>query len=276
MALNPQLSSGLRKALLELNEMRTLFDGGELHIFADDGTGQPADANTTESGGGTQLAVVDLPDGTTTQVQNGDFTTDTLWTKGTGWTISAGTASCDGTQAGDSDLTQASADLVAPLINCVEYEVTFTVSGYTAGNITPRVGGTLGTARNANGTYTETIAAGAGADIDFRGDVNFNGSIDNVSVVIHAFKQAANVSGITVTAQLNGDWDELAAVATGTGQWFRLYDSAVTTGASTTAVRADGTVGVGATFDLDISSVSISTGDPISVDTLDLGISNTD
>lgn len=172
MALNPQLSSGLRKALLELNEMRTLFDGGELHIFADDGTGQPADANTTESGGGTQLAVVDLPDGTTTQVQNGDFTTDTLWTKGTGWTISAGTASCDGTQAGDSDLTQASADLVAPLINGVEYEVTFTVSGYTAGNITPRVGGTLGTARNANGTYTETIAAGAGADIDFRGDVN--------------------------------------------------------------------------------------------------------
>ena len=30
-------------------------------------------------------------------VTNGDFATDTDWTKGTGWTISGGTANCDGT-----------------------------------------------------------------------------------------------------------------------------------------------------------------------------------
>ena len=39
-------------------------------------------------------------------VINGDFATDTDWTKGTGWTISGGTANCDGTQVANSLLYQ--------------------------------------------------------------------------------------------------------------------------------------------------------------------------
>ncbi|KKM17098.1 hypothetical protein LCGC14_1679210, partial [marine sediment metagenome] len=41
-------------------------------------------------------------------IANGTFATDTIWTKGTGWTIGSGVASCDGTQGGTTDLSQAS------------------------------------------------------------------------------------------------------------------------------------------------------------------------
>ena len=40
-------------------------------------------------------------------VINGNFATDSNWTKGTGWTISGGVASCDGTQSSTSNLTTA-------------------------------------------------------------------------------------------------------------------------------------------------------------------------
>ncbi len=119
--------------------------------------------------------------GTTDFVLNGAFATDTAWTKGTGWTIAAGVASSDGTQAGDADLTQTPA---VALIPGEFYEVIFTVSNYSAGNVTAVVGATEGTDRAANGTFTETIKAGAVGDIDIRADLNFVGDIDNVSVTL--------------------------------------------------------------------------------------------
>jgi len=77
------------------------------------------------------------------QVVNGAFAADTDWTKGTGWSIAAGVATSDASQAGDSDLEQDVA--VVPLLKEGEsYEVEFTVSGYVAGNITPVVGGNRG------------------------------------------------------------------------------------------------------------------------------------
>ena len=116
-------------------------------------------------------------------VTNGEFAADTDWTKGTGWTIAAGVASSDGTQGGDADLTQA-----LSLVNGKTYEVEFTVSNYSAGNVTPVAGDTEGTDRAANGTFTENIIAGAGGDIDIRADLDFVGDIDDVTV------RLANVS----------------------------------------------------------------------------------
>jgi hypothetical protein len=110
-------------------------------------------------------------------VTNGGFGADTNWTKGVGWTISAGKASSDGSQSADSDLTQDIDVLTGEL-----YEVTFTISGFSAGNVRPRVGTALGTNRAANGTFTEQIVCGAGGVFDLRADLNFVGSIDNVSV----------------------------------------------------------------------------------------------
>lgn len=110
-------------------------------------------------------------------VTNGGFATDTDWSKGTGWTIASNVASSDGTQAGNADLTQA-----ISITNGNTYEVTFTVSNYSAGNIRPVVGNTEGTNRAANGTFTEQIVAAGGTDLDMRADLDFIGDIDDVIV----------------------------------------------------------------------------------------------
>jgi len=112
-------------------------------------------------------------------VTNGTFATDTDWTKGTGWTIAAGVASCDGSQVADSDLTQTP---TTALVSSQDYIVTFTISNYSAGNVCAVVGNTEGTDRSADGTYIETITAGAGADFDIRADLDFVGDIDTVII----------------------------------------------------------------------------------------------
>lgn len=112
------------------------------------------------------------------QVTNGSFAADSDWTKGTGWTISAGVASSDGSQAGNSDLTQT----IAGLESGNSYEVTYTVSNYSAGNVRLLVGGATGTNRTANGTYVETVVASSTDVFGFRADLDFIGSIDNVSI----------------------------------------------------------------------------------------------
>jgi hypothetical protein len=110
-------------------------------------------------------------------VINGDFASDTIWVKGdAAITIGGGTASWSGAQAGNADLTQSG--IVA---NGRTWEVVFTVSGRTAGTITPICGTQAGTARSTDDTFTETITAN-GADLIFRGDVDFDGNIDNVTV----------------------------------------------------------------------------------------------
>lgn len=129
---------------------------------------------------GGAMVVLDSAAGTgDTLTTNGGFGSDTGWTKGTGWTIAAGVASCDGTQTDVSDLEQNQA-----LTEGVSYTVTYTLSSVTAGSITPRLGGTAGVTRTANGTYTEVITCGAGVDpkLELRADADFVGNVDNVAV----------------------------------------------------------------------------------------------
>lgn len=132
---------------------------------------------------------------------NGAFAADTDWTKGTGWTIAAGVASSDGSQAGDADLTQ---DL--SLVQGETYRVTFTVSNYSAGNVTPVVGDTEGTDRGEDGTFTEDIVCGAGTDLDIRADLDFVGDIDDVSIV--------QIGGFEIIATLEQGGSALDAVIT--------------------------------------------------------------
>lgn len=67
-------------------------------------------------------------------------------------------------------------------------------------------------------------------------------------------------------------WEDTSADATGTAAWFRLYKDDTATGASSTEIRIDGTVGVGASFDLDISTTAIVTADPVTVDTFSIDL----
>jgi len=111
-------------------------------------------------------------------VTNGSFATDTDWNKGTGWTISGGTANCDGSQSGLTHLSQ------SMMTAGNDYIVKFTISNYSAGNILVQYGGSGDYSQyyTANGTYSFIGTSIGNAFLYFYGNADFIGSIDNVSV----------------------------------------------------------------------------------------------
>ena len=115
-------------------------------------------------------------------VINGTFDTDSNWSKGTGWSISGGSANCDGTQTGSTNLHN-STDI--GIVNNKFYKVVYTISNYVSGSIRIKVGNTgFGVYHTSNGTYTQYLKAVVTTfpRAQFNADANFIGSIDNVSV----------------------------------------------------------------------------------------------
>jgi len=115
-------------------------------------------------------------------VTNGTFAADTDWTKGTGWTIAAGVASSDGTQVTDALLTTT----VDPVtVAALTYVVTFEVTAYTAGNVALQFDGSEVIAdKAAVGVYSANVTASdTTGTIDIVADLDFIGSVDNVSLL---------------------------------------------------------------------------------------------
>ena len=118
-------------------------------------------------------------------ITNGGFDTDSNWTKGTGWSISDGTASIS-----ESDAVTLAQSLGSALVSGKTYKVVYTVSGYSGSGIVKAQftgGGTLsGTNRTSNGTHTEYLTATANhTTIRLKALSNnggFTGNIDNFSV----------------------------------------------------------------------------------------------
>ena len=107
-------------------------------------------------------------------VVNGDFATDSDWTKGTGWTISGGTANSDNSGSGTRNLRQDDILEVGKT-----YEIKFDLN-ITSGTLYLIFGGTLGLSQSQSYTLTRTSTS---TDLVFRNSIgNFIGSIDNVSV----------------------------------------------------------------------------------------------
>ena len=83
-----------------------------------------------------------------------------------GWTTSSANVSWDAVNTAASK-TGASSETISQNTSCVNgttYEVVYTIAGYTgSGNVVISLGGTNGTNRTANGTYTENISCGATA-----------------------------------------------------------------------------------------------------------------
>ena len=133
-------------------------------------------------------------------VTNGDFATDSDWTKGSGWAIADGVA----THTIGSGTTIAA--VAPPLALGVTYLATYTISNYVgSGAFAIRLGGSggQGTSRSANGTYSEVIiAAGSGLDV-FAINSTVGGDIDNISV--KQIDSGANVSGVQNFPTLNGN-----------------------------------------------------------------------
>jgi hypothetical protein len=151
---------------LESGEQITI--GGVTHYSALNGTHAVTRISATQFSIASALVTLSL-------VTNGVFDTDTDWTKGDGWSIGTGVASCDGSQAADSDLEQ---DIAA---EAIDYVVAFTVSNYSAGAVTPRIGGAAGTSRSSDATFTETITATGTGNLQLRADASFIGDVDDVS-----------------------------------------------------------------------------------------------
>ena len=121
---------------------------------------------------GELYAVIPVPTEGAEEITNGDFATDTNWTKGTGWTISGG--SLNGSSSTSSTYQNNG------LVNGTMYIATYIVSNYVSGSVQIKLGGSLGQARTSNGTYTEVLTATQ--VITWLVGNNFTGSIDNVSV----------------------------------------------------------------------------------------------
>lgn len=122
-------------------------------------------------------------------VTNGNFGADSDWLKGSNWRIAGGVA--DQSTPTASDLSQVP---TIPLVAGRSYEVVFTVSNFVAGTVTPKVGGTSGTARSSDATFTEIIVAGADGKLTFTASATFNMDIDVVTL-----KAAVNTNDIIVT-----------------------------------------------------------------------------
>jgi len=123
-------------------------------------------------------------------VTNHDFAADSNWTKGTGWTISGGTASCDGSQSANTTLVQQQGILGVTLDIQVgnAYELIFTLTRAAGGITNTEVGGTTeGTTISSSGTHSKIITASSTNDrITFTATPDFVGSIDNVTLKEYA------------------------------------------------------------------------------------------
>lgn len=116
--------------------------------------------------------------GSVDYVVNGTFATDTVWTKGTGWTIAAGVAAAAAGSA--SDLSQAGILVIGRA-----YRVTGTVSGYVAGTLTVKLGTTaLSPTISANGAFTVYGICAGDTTLRFSKGATYEATgLDNVSVV---------------------------------------------------------------------------------------------
>lgn len=103
------------------------------------------------------------------------------WTpNGTNWTAAAGVfAKTSGTAT-----TLTADSLNIPIVSGRFYRVQYTISAWTSSNVSFTLGGAVGTARAAAGTFVEIVTASSTAGFAFTASVNTGVfSISNVSVV---------------------------------------------------------------------------------------------
>ncbi len=126
------------------------------------------------------VSLVSMVLNTADKVTNGEFTTDSDWNKGAGWTIAAGKATHAAGSGSNLDQDISSIELE------MLYRVIFTVSGMSAGTVSPdfdSVG--PGSAISANGTYMQEFDTGAApgdSKLKFIATSAFDGSIDSVTL----------------------------------------------------------------------------------------------
>jgi len=128
-------------------------------------------------------------------VTNGTFAADSDWTLGAGWTIAAGKATYSGAGAAISQ-TLGTTTPASTL-----YDLTYTISGRTAGTLQPTFDGVAGTSRATNDTFTETVTGNGAMILLFTADAAFDGSLDDV--MVHG-QRAFNIESISELGRNEG------------------------------------------------------------------------
>ncbi len=126
--------------------------------------------------------IVDMSDGSLGDelITNGGFDTDSDWTKNTGWSISGGVASSDGSQSSTSNLVQTNTFDTSTLVTdfyLIRYTVTVNTGSISFGS------GSLGQSHTSSGTYYIIGSPQTGSgNTNFTAGSTFTGTVDNVSV----------------------------------------------------------------------------------------------
>ena len=163
--------------------------------YYEDGTQfLPETFDVTRATGGTRVnkaGLIETPAEIGSElVVNGNFATDSDWTLGTGWTISGGTANYDGLNAYQL-LRQGTINAVVGKTYILKYDVS---NNSGSGGIYAKFGGVNLSGYNpSNGSYEFYIVAVSTDYIRFTPQLNFTGSIDNVSVKEYNDKNIARI-----------------------------------------------------------------------------------
>ena len=110
------------------------------------------------------------------KVSNGDFSSDSWWSKDVGVSIAGGACVFTGVTSSRGVYRNA---LLSPR---ARYEVRYTISAVNSGSVSIFVGGNSAAARSAAGTYVEQISCGSTTLFGVFASPAFDGSIDNISV----------------------------------------------------------------------------------------------
>ncbi|MFZ2992545.1 MAG: hypothetical protein WA061_02405 [Microgenomates group bacterium] len=138
-------------------------------------------------------------------VVNGTFSSDTAWTKGTGWTIGSNVATA-------STATGFIEETAGTLVSGKTYIITYVVTR-TAGDITAYIGANKGSIRSSSGTYSDTIVAD-GTVLKFGSHTagTFSGTLDTVSVIGVGYYKVTRDKASAYTADDNPLWKKGQAV----------------------------------------------------------------
>ena len=137
---------------------------------------------------------------------NNNFDTDTVWSKGTGWAISGGTANA----------TASTAYLSQNPFNpstATYYQITWTISNYSAGTyrfyMRGNVSADFGTSTYVgNGTFTHVMQSGSGGASGFLFDARgaLTASVDNIILTEVSVEQASYADMCMQTGSSTYEW----------------------------------------------------------------------
>ena len=172
-------------------------------------------------------------------VTNGTFDYDGGWTKGTGWTISGGTASK--TAGTGASITSTSLSGTVGKTYTLTFDLTL-----SAGVVNATIGAGATPVYNSSGSYTAVLTATTTGSFHFYGSSAFVGSVDNVILtegnhqVIQSIPHGYDVKDVYIDGDLarEGEAYDYEVKTDGINQWLKpTVEPTVTTETVVIGVR---------------------------------------